>query len=65
MPIGFRTNPVNAAWIVSEVRTCAGTDLYNRAANASQQRPLAVREEGIIMLRNVPHGPGVQALRDL
>jgi hypothetical protein len=65
MPIGFRANPVNAAGIVPEVRTCAGTDLDNRSANATQERRLAVREEGIIVLRNVPHSPSEQAFRKL
>ncbi len=65
MPIGFRANPVNASRIVPEVRTCAGTDLDNRPANATQQRRLAVREQGIIVLRNVPHSPSEQAFRKL
>jgi hypothetical protein len=65
VPIGFCANPVDATGIVSEVGTCTGTDFDNRPVNAAQQRLLAVREEGIIVLRNMPHSPSEQALRKL
>jgi hypothetical protein len=65
MPIRFCANPVNVTGVVPEVRACPGADLDNRPANATQQTRLAVCEQGIIMLRNMPHSPSVEAFREL